>query len=224
MAEIKGEIIGVWKPKGPTSFDIVRKFQKVLGKKIKIGHAGTLDPLASGVLVIAIGREATKKLHEAVGVEKEYIAKIHLGAVSTTDDSEGEITEKGAAPLEKRDIREAVRSFKGVISQTPPIYSALKIQGKPAYKLARKGKDVKMKPREAKVFEAEVLNYRWPFLDVRFVTGPGVYIRALARDIGAKLGVGGYLANLERIRVGSFNKENALNAEEAIKQLQNEKL
>jgi tRNA pseudouridine55 synthase len=207
----------VWKPKGPTSYDIIRALKKVLTKGEKIGHAGTLDPLASGVLVIAVGREATKKLHEAVRAEKEYIAKIRLGAVSTTDDSEGKITEKDAAPLEKRDITEAVHSFKGVISQIPPIYSALKIQGKPAYKLARQGKDVKMKPREAKVFEAEILDYKWPFLDIRFVTGPGVYIRALARDIGEKLGVGGYLADLERTRVGEFTKENSMAPEETAK-------
>jgi len=218
------KIFPVWKPKGPTSFDIIREFQRVLGKKIKIGHAGTLDPLASGVLVIAVGREATKKISEVVAKEKEYLAEIHLGATSTTDDSEGEITQKDAAPLEKGDVVTAVRSFRGVIPQTPPIYSALKIQGKPAYKFARAGKEVEMKPREVKIFEAEVLDYKWPILDMRFVTGPGVYIRALARDIGEKLGVGGYLSDLERVRVGSFTKENALSAEEAIQQIQNEKL
>lgn len=215
------KIFAVYKSKGPTSYDIIRGIQKALGQRKGIGHAGTLDPLASGVLVIGIGREATKKLGEIVGKEKEYLAKIRLGATSTTDDAEGEISETGAVPLEKGDVVKAVRSFKGVILQTPPIYSALKIKGEPAYKLARQGKDVEMKPREAKIFEAEVIDYKWPFLEVRFVTGPGVYIRALARDIGEKLGVGGYLADLERIRVGSFTKENALSAEEAIRQISN---
>lgn len=194
----------IYKPKGPTSFDIIRGIQRALGQRKGIGHAGTLDPLASGVLVIGIGREATKKLGEIVGKEKEYLAEIHLGATSTTDDAEGDLTETGAAPVESAEVAKAVGSFKGTISQTPPIYSALKIGGKPAYKFARKGQSVEMKPREAKIFEAEILDYKWPTLKVRFVTGPGVYVRALARDIGEKLSVGGYLAALERTRVGEL--------------------
>ncbi len=207
----------IYKPKGPTSFDIIRGIQRALGQRKGIGHAGTLDPLASGVLVIGIGREATKKLGEIVGKEKEYLAEIHLGATSTTDDAEGDLTETGAAPVESAEVAKAVGSFKGTISQTPPIYSALKIGGKPAYKFARKGQSVEMKPREAKIFEAEILDYKWPTLKVRFVTGPGVYVRALARDIGEKLSVGGYLAALERTRVGEFTIANSITLEEAVK-------
>lgn len=215
------KIISIYKPKGPTSFDIIREFQRAFGKREKIGHGGTLDPLASGVLVVALGREATKKIHEVVGADKEYLAKICLGATSTTDDSEGEKSAHPVAQIPQlEEVRIILGEFVGEIMQTPPIYSALKIHGKPAYKFARKGQDIEMKPRVVKVFEAELLDYKWPFVDVRFVTGPGVYIRALARDIGEKLGTGGYLACLERIRVGKFTKENSVSAEEAIKEIE----
>lgn len=209
------KLFAVYKPKGPTSYDIVRQIKKVIGKKEKIGHAGTLDPLASGVLVIAIGREATKKISETVRKEKEYIAKIKLGETSVTDDEEGEKTawEFSDKPS-KEDIEKILMEFTGEIMQTPPIYSAIKVKGDEAYKLARKGKEVKLEPRKALVKEIEIISYEWPYLILRVTTGPGVYIRSLARDIGEKLDVGGYLADLERTRVGDFTKEGAIYADD----------
>ena len=200
-------IFAVYKPKGPTSHDIINKLRRETGVK-KIGHAGTLDPLASGVLVVGVGREATKQLGAIVKKEKEYLAKIRLGMTSTTDDEEGVKTEikiVGKIPT-LGEIKKAVAKFQGEILQTPPVYSAVKVKGQEAYKLARKGQTPELKPRKALIKEIEILKYQWPFLEIRVVTGPGVYIRALAQDIGQELKVGGYLAELERTRVGDFTK------------------
>jgi len=204
------QIIAIYKEKGPTSHDIIDKLRKITGIK-KIGHGGTLDPLAKGVLVVGIGREATKKLGSLVKKGKEYLAKIKLGVKSTTCDEEGEKTKikvKNKPSLEK--IKKVVSNFEGIIFQTPPIFSAVKIKGEEAYKLARQGKIPRIKPRKAEIKKIEILKYKWPDLDLRVVTGPGVYIRALARDIGEKLRTGGYLADLERVRVGDFTKEKSM--------------
>jgi tRNA pseudouridine55 synthase len=217
------KIFAVYKPKGPTSYDIIRQIKKIVGKEEKIGHAGTLDPLASGVLVIAIGRESTKKISETVKKEKEYIAKIKLGETSVTDDEEGEKTVQQANFKPEREaIERILPEFTGEIMQTPPIYSAIKVKGDEAYKLARKGKEVKLVSRKVLIKNIEIISYEWPYLVLKVVTGPGVYIRSLARDIGKKLGVGGYLADLERTRVGDFTKERAIPAEKlsTIKDLQ----
>src|SRR3989344_4732872 len=203
-------IFAIYKSKGPTSNFIVQKIKRITGIK-KVGHAGTLDPLAKGVLVIGVGRASTKKLSQVVAKEKEYLAAIKLGLKSTTDDEEG-IKEK-ITVLErpnKKDIQKVIKKFEGEILQVPPIYSAIKIKGKEAYKLARKGREVQLKPRKVKVKKITLQNYKWPYLKIRVVTGPGVYIRSLARDIGQNLKTGGYLSNLERIRVGKFNRSNAL--------------
>lgn len=205
-----GKIFAVYKPKGPTSYDIIRKIKKDYPGE-KIGHAGTLDPLASGVLVIGVGREATKKLGAVVAKEKEYLAKIKLGETSITDDEEGEKTKRFVSQEPSKEaVEKAVKKFIGKIKQVPPIYSAIKIAGQEAYKLARKGKEVKMKPRIAEIKKIKIIAYRWPYLKLKAVTGPGVYIRSLARDIGAKLKTGGYLADLERTRVGQFIKQYAV--------------
>lgn len=213
-------IFAIYKPKGPTSFDIIRGLQNALGKRGGIGHAGTLDPLASGVLVIGVGREATKQLGSIVAKEKEYVAKICLGKTSTTDDEEGEKTEHLVKNIPSREeIESVVKTFVGIILQIPPIYSALKVAGKTAYSLARKGKHVELKARAVEIKDIEILSYEWPMVILRVTTGPGVYIRALARDMGEKLGVGGYLADLERTRVGEFTKENSLTPEEAVRKI-----
>lgn len=204
------KIFAVYKPKGPTSHDII-DFIRRLTRIKKVGHAGTLDPLAKGVLVIAVTREGTKQLTDLIKNEKEYIADIKLGETSNTDDDEGEKTAtEGAEPVSREDIEEVLPQFQGDIMQTPPIYSALKIKGQNAYKLARKGKKIEMEARPVVIKEIEILEYEWPMLKIRTVTGSGVYIRSLARDIGQALGVGGYLAGLERTRVGAFTKEDAL--------------
>ncbi len=167
-------IIPIYKPKGWTSFDVVAKVRKLLNVK-KVGHAGTLDPLATGVLVVAVGREATKKISEIVGKEKEYIAKIKFGETSTTDDEEGEKMKVQSLKLkvQKIKINNVLKRFIGQISQVPPIYSAIKVSGKRSYELARKGKDVKLKAREVEIKDIKIISYRWPYLKIKIVCGPG---------------------------------------------------
>ena len=202
-------IFAVYKPKGITSNDAVQIVKRQSGGK-KTGHAGTLDPLAKGVLVIGVGREATKTLGEVVKKEKEYLAVVKFGETSSTDDAEGEkIKIKIKNIPEIADIKKAIEKFQGKITQIPPVFSAVKIKGREAYKLARKGQEVKMKPREIEIKSINIIDYKWPLLKLKVITGPGAYIRSLARDIGEELGVGGYLADLERTRVGQFTKENA---------------
>jgi tRNA pseudouridine55 synthase len=212
-------ILGIWKPKGPTSNDVVQDVKRMTGEKV--GHAGTLDPLAEGVLVLGIGREATKKLGIEVKKEKEYVAKVKLGETSETDDEEGAKTPGSDGRPEFSDIGNAVKKFVGKIKQIPPVYSAIKIGGKEAYKFARKGEKPVLLERDAEIKEIEILDYVWPYLELRVVTGPGVYIRSLARDIGKELGVGAYLAGLKRTRVGNFTEGNALSLEEFKKQWSN---
>lgn len=206
-------LVAIYKPAGPTSHDIVDMVRRVTGVK-KVGHAGTLDPLARGVLVVAIGRQATKQISKVVAKEKEYIARVRLGVTSTTDDEEGEKKMREVAEVSQAAIEKVVAGFTGEIKQVPPAYSAVKIAGQEAYKRARRGEKVKMKPRQVEIKEIEILRYEWPFLKLRVVTGPGTYIRSLARDIGEELGVGGYLADLERTRVGDFSQEEAIRLEE----------
>ncbi|MEI6288739.1 MAG: tRNA pseudouridine(55) synthase TruB [bacterium] len=217
--EMNNKIFGVYKPKGPSSYWAVSQIKKMSGIK-KVGHAGTLDPLASGVLVIAVGREATKKIAESVQKEKEYIAEIELGATSETDDGEGPIiktpkhknikTKKAMGRPSMQDIQMILKNFVGEIDQVPPIYSAIKIAGQRAYKVARQGQKPEMKSRKVLIKEIEILDYVWPILKIKVVTGPGVYIRSLARDIGDALGCGAYMKELERTRVGEFTKEDCI--------------
>lgn len=211
------EMIAIWKPKGPTSHDIVDAVRRVTGER-RVGHAGTLDPMAEGILVVGIGRAATKQLDDVVQKEKEYVATIRLGATSTTDDAEGEVREirsselgaRGETPVAKDALEAVLTRFIGRIDQIPPTYSAVKIRGRPAHRRARRGEPVTLRPRTVEIRAIELLRYEWPELDLRVVTGPGVYIRALARDVGHALGVGGYLAALTRTRVGDFTKARAL--------------
>lgn len=209
MNGIEEKIIALWKPKKISSNGFLNMVRKISGIK-KAGHAGTLDPLAEGVLVVGIGK-ATKMLARESGAEKEYIASVRFGAYSSTDDEEGE---KKDVPISgipaRKDVKRALGSLTGTINQIPPAFSAIKIKGKEAYKLARAGKNVEMKPRKAEVKKIELLDYAWPFAEFKIVTGPGVYIRSVARDLGKKLGVGGYLFSLKRTRVGRFSESDAL--------------
>lgn len=210
-----GWLVGVNKPKGITSFAVVAFWRKVTGVR-KIGHAGTLDPMARGVLVLGIGRTATRQLQLIVKKEKEYRAEICLGATSSTDDAEGEIKlgQKIDEPsLEK--IAQTLLKFKGKIKQLPPNYSAIKVAGRPAYRYAREGKGCRLTARQVRVDKIELIAYRWPKVRIRVVTGPGVYIRAIARDLGDKLGTGGYLTDLVRTAVGQFKIDKAVNLADA---------
>ncbi len=199
-----GQIVGVIKPKGPTSQQVLTRIKHALGIK-KIGHGGTLDPLASGVLLVGIGREATKHLWEAEHGEKEYIATMELGAESTTEDAEGEKTvwSEVVKPTTAK-VRSVCNSFLGTINQVPPRYSALKIAGKAAYKFARKGVVLEMTSRHVEIKSIEIIEYEFPRLVIRVVTGPGAYVRSLARDIGRALKTGAYISDLVRTRVGSM--------------------
>jgi len=203
-------IFAVWKPKGPSSYDVIRALKRMTTEK-KIGHAGTLDPRASGILVIAVGRDATKRLSEEVAKEKEYKASLRLGMTSTTDDAEGvktrTIPEKRARLLE---IRKLLPRFIGTVSQVPPVYSAIKVKGKEAYKRTRAGEAVVLSARPVEIRDIRIESFRWPYLALIVTTGPGVYIRSLARDIGNALGTGAYLSGLERTRIGDFSKKNAI--------------
>jgi tRNA pseudouridine55 synthase len=202
------------KPSGWTSFDVVAKIRGKL-KVRKIGHTGTLDPMATGVLVLCIGK-ATKLAQKMIGLDKEYIAEIMFGAVSDTDDAEGKVViNKEAGVKSETEIVRALKQFEGVIKQVPPKFSAKKIDGQRAYKLARKGKEVKLEPSEVTIHEIELLDYKWPVLKVRVSCGKGTYMRSLARDLGEALGVGGYLSKLERTKVGQYSIDHSVSIEEA---------
>ncbi len=211
---MKENIIPIYKDKGSSSHDIVNEIRAITQKK-KVGHAGTLDPLARGVIVVGIGRKATRLLYKIVDKEKEYIAVIKLGWRSDTDDREGkkEKVKITSIPTEEN-ILKVLDSFVGFIYQRPPVFSAIKISGIPAYKLARQGKKVVLPKRKIYIEEIKLISYNWPYLKVKIVCGKGVYIRSLARDIGKKLSTGGYLFDLERTRVGEFKKKDALTISE----------
>lgn len=210
--KISGLII-INKPYGWPSMKVIRKIKKLTGVK-KVGHAGTLDPLATGVLPVCIGREFTKKISELMNLKKEYIAEINLSAFSETDDSEGEIipVEVKKSPAEK-EIKKILESFLGIQTQIPPKYSAVRIEGKRAYKLAREKKIFELKAKEVTFHEIKLINFNWPNLKIKIVCSKGTYIRSLARDIGKKLGTGGYISNLLRTAVGKYKLEDAFDAE-----------
>ncbi len=202
------------KPKGWTSFDVVAKLRNKLGAK-KVGHTGTLDPMATGVLVLCLG-QATRLAEKMVALEKEYVGEITLGAVSNTDDADGEIVpNKEAGKKSRIEVERALKAFEGEIEQMPPDFSAKKVDGKRAYALARKGKPVELKAAKVTIYELEVLGYEWPRVTVRVKCSKGTYIRSLARDLGQALGVGGYLSALERTKVGNYSVEQAVSVEEA---------
>lgn len=201
------------KPTGWTSHDVVAKIRNLTGVK-KVGHGGTLDPMATGLLVLGLGA-ATKELDQFVMGDKAYLAEITLGQTSTTDDAEGELA---AQAVTSRPTQQAVRrvleKFTGNITQTTPTYSALKTGGKKHYELARAGKAVPQKTREVTVHSLALLAYQWPQLTVRAKVSKGTYIRSLARDIGETLGTSGYLSDLRRENVGTFSVENAHSLDE----------
>lgn len=208
--------LAVYKPKGPSSNQYLNRIRSLLNTK-KIGHAGTLDPLASGVLVIGVGREATKQLNTLIKTDKEYIAEIKFGQVSSTMDEEGtkEIKYKSEPKnFNLNIIKNELKNFLGKIEQTPPKYSALKINGQSAYKLARKGKDFDLKKRTVIIYNIKILKYKWPYLKIKVHCGSGVYIRSLAHDLGTNLHTGAYLSNLERTRVGNYTIIDTVNLDE----------
>ena len=216
-------ILLVDKPAGMTSFGVVARLRRVVTEKRKIeairkgetppkrekvGHTGTLDPFATGLLIVMTGKD-TKKCQEYLKKDKTYEATICLGKTSTTGDVEGEITEISEVKPSKAEVEKAVQSYQGKITQKLPAYSAVKVDGERAYKLARRGVEVEMPEREVEVYAIEVLDYNYPELKIRAHVSSGTYIRTLGEDIGKKLGVGGYLTALRRTKTGIYGIENA---------------
>ncbi len=220
-------ILLIDKPAEWTSFDVVAKIRgaarKVTGdRNTKVGHAGTLDPFATGLLIVLVGKDATKRQDEFMKQDKEYEATLKLGFTSTTGDPEGEINQSTTnyqQPAEEK-IDHILQSFIGEISQTPPIYSAMKVDGKRAYKLAREGKEVALKPRKVTIYELNVIDYDFPELKIRVKCSSGTYIRTLGEDMGKALGTGAYLTELRRTQIGEYNIENAITVEEAVNSLE----
>lgn len=218
MNFIKGEILSFNKPYGWTSFQVVSKVRSAISKKLhvkkmKVGHAGTLDPLATGVLIVCTGK-STKLIDELQSHTKEYIATLKLGATTPSYDKETE--EDAVYPTEhitKELVETVLRRFIGTIEQTPPEYSAVKINGKRAYEFARKGKSVELKPKTLVIDSIELLECNFPEIVIRVVCSKGTYIRALARDIGRELQSGAYLTGLVRTRIGEYKIDECLDPE-----------
>jgi tRNA pseudouridine55 synthase len=198
------------KPGGITSRDAVDRAMRWLPKRTPVGHTGTLDPLATGVLVLCIGK-ATRLAEYVQAMPKSYTSRFRLGSRSDTDDVDGTVTPVPGAVAPSADaVRDAVRSFVGTIEQTPPAYSAAKVSGRRAYAIARGGGDVDLAPRPVTVYDIRITAYSYPYLDVEVDCGKGTYIRSIARDLGAKLGCGGMVETLRRTRVGPFRAEDGV--------------
>ena len=219
MNFLEGEVLYFDKPLYWTSFKLVkivrtRISRKLKIKKIKVGHAGTLDPLASGVMIICTGK-ATKLIESFQYQTKEYVATLQLGATTPSSDRETEID--GVYPTEhitREGVETVLRQFVGSIQQVPPVYSACKIDGRRAYDFARKGEDVELKAKELVIDEIELLEYQSDIIKIRVVCSKGTYIRALARDIGQALGSGAHLIGLVRTRVGDVRLEDCLQVDQ----------
>ena len=209
----KGRVLLINKPLRWTSFDVVNKLRFRLKTK-KIGHAGTLDPLATGLLIICVGK-MTKRIEEFMGLEKEYTGKFVLGKTTPSFDLETAVNEeKDISHLSEDMIREQVKPFIGTISQLPPLHSAIKIGGKRAYEFARKGRDIELSPRDVQIHEFEITSIDLPAVSFRIVCSKGTYIRSIARDFGNALGVGAYLSALCRTRIGTFSLSDAIDVEQ----------
>ena len=201
------EIILIDKPAGITSFGVVARVRRVLkereGKKVKVGHTGTLDPFATGLLILLAGK-ATKRSNEFLKKDKEYIATIYLGKKSTTGDPEGEIIEISDKVPSLAEVEKACSKFIGEIKQKVPAFSAVKINGERAYKLARSGKEVETPTRAVSIYNLEILDYSYPILKIKTFVSSGTYIRTLGEDIGEELGTGAYLTELRRTKIGDY--------------------
>ncbi len=219
MDFIKGEVLLFNKPYGWTSFQLVKKVKSIIKKNIsktsiKVGHAGTLDPLATGLMIICTGSK-TKNIEYYQNLEKEYIAKIRLGATTPSFDLETNIDHYYSYEhIKHKDLEEVLDKFRGEIFQDPPVYSAKMINGVRAYKFARKGKQIKLSGHKIVIYSINILNFQLPYFKVKIKCSKGTYIRALARDIGVSLNSGAHLVELVRSGIGEFKLENAISIEE----------
>lgn len=216
LANAKDGIVLVDKPAGWTSFDVCAKIrgqikadyrargEKPTKRQLKVGHAGTLDPFATGLLVILLG-DATKKAGEFLKLDKVYEATFCLGQTSTTGDPDGEIASVSDRVPTRQEVETVLQQFVGEITQTPPAYSAIKIDGQRAYKLAREGKDVEIPERTVTIHSIDLIDYTYPHLKIRAHVGSGTYIRTLGEDIGKALGTGAYCQELRRTRIASWD-------------------
>lgn len=226
---VEGEIFYVDKPLRWTSFDVVKRIRGVLSrrtgiKKLKVGHAGTLDPLATGVMTVVTGR-ATKRIEELQAHTKEYVADIRLGATTPSFDLETEVdAEYPWEHIGREQVEAVLQRFLGTIKQVPPAFSACKIDGKRAYKMARKGKEVNIKAKELVIDDIELVAMQLPVITVRVVCSKGTYIRALARDIGEALGSGAHLVGLRRTRVGGVGVDDCEQVSQLIERLEKEEM
>lgn len=224
MDFISGEIIAVDKPLGWTSFDVVKRLRGAIQrrlrvKKFKVGHAGTLDPLATGVLLVCTGK-ATRKIEDLQSGEKEYVATIELGSTTPSFDLETEVDATYPTDhITEESAKEALQSFVGKIMQVPPVFSAVKVEGKRAYKYARHGKELELKAKPVIIKEIEFLGLEGNLLKFRVVCGKGTYIRSLARDLGEALNSGAHLKELRRTRVGNYRVEDSLLIEDAVNKI-----
>lgn len=210
---LDGQVLLIDKPLHWTSFDVVRKLRNLLQIK-KIGHAGTLDPLATGLLIVCTGK-FTKKINEYMAQEKEYTGSITLGAVTPTYDLESEPEQQKEFSFITQEMLEAAsKKFIGDIEQVPPIYSAIKKDGVALYELARRGEEVELKPRSINIRSFEITNIALPVVSFKVICSTGTYIRSLANDYGAELGCGGYLSSLCRTRIGEFRIEDSVSMED----------
>jgi tRNA pseudouridine55 synthase len=208
-------VLNVNKPSGISSYDVIRRIKPLLHSSTSIGHAGTLDPLASGVLLVLLG-EATKVSRFLLNLPKEYLAGVLFGRQTDTDDITGRtLTERPVTDLTEESVRSALDRFVGETEQIPPAFSALKQDGQPLYRLARRGEEVHPKSRKVMVYELELLDWQTPMATIRCRVSAGTYVRALARDLGTSLGTVATLASLVRTKVGQFKIEGAA-APEAI--------
>ena len=203
------QIIFVDKPSGMSSFGAVARVRRILseevGHKVKVGHTGTLDPFATGLLILLAGK-ATKKAPELTKLDKEYEATIRLGAKSSTGDPEGEITvTDDGINISRAQIEKTLVQFVGEIEQRPPIFSAIKVNGQRAYKLARAGKEVEIPTRKVQIYSIDIIDYAPPFLKIRTHVGSGTYIRTLAEDIGKALGCDAYTTELRRTKIADYD-------------------
>jgi tRNA pseudouridine55 synthase len=205
-------VLNINKPLGISSFEVVRKVKKLAREK-KVGHGGTLDPEASGVLPVCIGR-ATKAIDFIMEGEKEYIAKVKLGVVTDTYDREGKVLRESNVSFTEEEIANAIFKFEGIINQVPPMYSALKQNGKKLYELAREGKEVYREPRRVTIYSIEILSISSPIIEIKVRCSKGTYIRSLCYDIGEELGCGAMMWDLKRTATGPFSIENSVDLKE----------
>ena len=196
------------KPRGRSSFSIVAQVRRVSGIK-KVGHAGTLDPEAEGLLVVLVGKDFTRKAEQYSKLDKTYEFEIKLGENSSTDDEEGEKVKVSDAKPSSAQLASVIAELTGEITQTPPIYSAIKVGGQRAYKLARKGEKIDLPSRKVKIENFQIISYKYPLVRLKADVSSGTYIRSLARTIGEKLGTGAYCTQIVRTRIGKFELKGA---------------